>query len=121
MHLLCPYFARRTNSVLGFWTRLVGPFRDPVEPKEDGVPDYLDKVKRPMDLMTIKRKMDRKDYATDEDFAADVRQIFANCYAYWKKGDPMFEAGERLERTFEDKFSHMNKWIAKMGGDDDGE
>ncbi len=27
---------------LGFWTRLVGPFKDPVEPAEDGVPDYAD-------------------------------------------------------------------------------
>lgn len=83
-------------------------------PSEDGVPDYFEKVKRPMDLMTIKAKMDGGDYRSDEEFAADVRQIFDNCFTYWKKGAPMYEAGERLQRTFEDKFSHMNKWIAKM-------
>ncbi|KAF5635333.1 RING3 kinase [Fusarium tjaetaba] len=102
----------------GFWTRLVGPFRDAVEPVEDGVPDYFDKVKRPMDLTTIKAKMDRKEYTSDEEFVADVRQIFDNCFTYWKKGDPMWLAGEKLQKTFEDKFSHMNKWIAKMGGDE---
>ncbi|KAF5694639.1 RING3 kinase [Fusarium denticulatum] len=101
-----------------FWTRLVGPFRDAVEPVEDGVPDYFDKVKRPMDLTTIKAKMDRKEYTSDEEFVADVRQIFDNCFTYWKKGDPMWLAGEKLQKTFEDKFSHMNKWIAKMGGDE---
>ena len=102
----------------GFWTRLVGPFRDPVEPDEDGVPDYLDKVKRPMDLMTIKSKMDDKGYRDEGEFAADVRQIFTNCFTYWKPGQPMYEAGERLQRTFEDKYSHMNKWIVKMSSED---
>ncbi|RKL49455.1 hypothetical protein BFJ72_g914 [Fusarium proliferatum] len=111
---------RRTSAgyAEGFWTRLVGPFRDAVEPVEDGVPDYFEKVKRPMDLTTIKAKMDRKEYTSDEEFVADVRQIFDNCFTYWKKGDPMWLAGERLQKTFEDKFSHMNKWIAKMGGDE---
>lgn len=71
-----------------------------------------------MDLSTIKAKMDRKDYSNDEEFAADVRQIFENCFKYWKKGDPMWNAGEKLQKTFEDKFSHMNKWIAKMGGEE---
>ncbi|CCT64033.1 related to RING3 kinase [Fusarium fujikuroi] len=111
---------RRTSAgyAEGFWTRLVGPFRDAVEPVEDGVPDYFEKVKRPMDLTTIKAKMDRKEYNSDEEFVADVRQIFDNCFTYWKKGDPMWLAGEKLQKTFEDKFSHMNKWIAKMGGDE---
>ncbi|GJN80741.1 hypothetical protein PLIIFM63780_004271 [Purpureocillium lilacinum] len=95
---------------------LSGP--DPVEPAEDGVPDYFDKVKRPMDLSTIKAKMDRREYPNEEEFVRDVRQIFDNCFTYWKKGDPMWAAGEKLQRTFEEKYSHMNKWIAKMGGDE---
>ncbi len=86
-------------------------------PAEDGVPDYFDKVKRPMDLITIKAKMDGGDYGSDDEFATDVRQIFENCFTYWKKGTPMYEAGERLQRTFEDKFSHMNKWIVKTEED----
>ncbi|KAG5656444.1 hypothetical protein KAF25_000031 [Fusarium avenaceum] len=114
----CADLLTRMLSGPGFWTRLVGPFRDAVEPVEDGVPDYFEKVKRPMDLTTIKAKMDRKEYTTDEEFLADVRQIFDNCFTYWKKGDPMWLAGEKLQKTFEDKFSHMNKWITKMGGDE---
>lgn len=102
----------------GFWTRLVGPFKEPVDPVEDGVPDYLAKVKRPMDLNTIKAKMDRREYVDEYEFVGDMRQIFDNCFTYWSKGDPMWAAGEKLQRTFEDKYSHMNKWIAKMGGDE---
>lgn len=108
----------QTDLHLGFWTRLVGPFKEPVEPAEDGVPDYLDKVKRPMDLNTIKAKMDRKGYADEEEFLTDVRQIFENCFTYWKKGDPMWLAGEKLQKTFEEKYSSMNKWISKMGGEE---
>ncbi|UKZ73887.1 hypothetical protein TrVFT333_001541 [Trichoderma virens FT-333] len=113
---------RRSSGAMlsgpGFWTRLVGPFREPVDPVEDGVPDYFDKVKRPMDLSTVKQKMDQKQYTTEEEFLNDVRQIFDNCFTYWKKGDPMWAAGERLQRTFEEKYSHMNKWIAKLGGEE---
>ncbi|PNY27003.1 Ankyrin repeat, bromo and BTB domain-containing protein [Tolypocladium capitatum] len=114
----CADLLTRMLSGPGFWTRLVGPFKDPVEPVEDGVPDYFDKVKRPMDLGTVKSKMDRREYANEEDFLADVRQIFENCFTYWKKGDPMWVAGEKLQRTFEEKYSNMNKWIAKMGGEE---
>lgn len=71
-----------------------------------------------MDLSTIKVKMDSKGYSDDEDFLADVRQIFSNCFTYWKKGDPMYAAGEKLQKTFEEKYSHMNKWISKMGGEE---
>jgi len=71
-----------------------------------------------MDLSKIKVKKDRKEYNDEEEFLRDVRQIFDNCFTYWKKGDPMWLAGEKLQKTFEDKFSHMNKWISKMGGDE---
>ncbi|KAK4081787.1 uncharacterized protein Triagg1_2528 [Trichoderma aggressivum f. europaeum] len=114
----CADLLNRMLSGPGFWTRLVGPFREPVDPVEDGVPDYFDKVKKPMDLSTVKQRMDQKQYTTEEEFLVDVRQIFDNCFTYWKKGDPMWAAGERLQRTFEEKYSHMNKWIAKLGGEE---
>lgn len=82
------------------------------------MPDYFDKVKKPMDLSTIKAKMDRHEYTDENQFATDVRQIFENCFAYWKKGDEIWLAGEKLQKTFEEKYSGMNKWISKMGGEE---
>ena len=35
-----------------------------------------------MDLGTVKSKFDRRVYSTPDAFAADVRQIFKNCYTY---------------------------------------
>lgn len=97
---------------------MVGPFRDPVDPKAESVPDYFEKVKRPMDLSTIKGKMDRGEYQDEEAFLRDMRQIFENCFTYWKKGTAMHASGEKLQKTFEEKFAGMNKWIAKMGGEE---
>lgn len=109
---------RAANTTAGFWTRVVGPFKDPVDPERDGVPDYFDVVKKPMDLSTMKAKMDRREYADETEFLADMNQIFTNCYTYWNEQDPMWAACEKLQKSFEDKFGQMNKWIAKMEGDE---
>lgn len=109
----------QTNVILvGFWTRLVGPFKEPVKPVEDGVPDYLEKVKNPMDLGTIKAKLDRHEYTSEQEFLADMRQIFTNCYTYHEPGSVMYLNCERLQKTFEEKFGEMTKWISKMDGDE---
>ena len=40
---------------------------------------YLEIVTHPMDLGTVKRKLERREYASPDDFAADVRLVFQNC------------------------------------------
>ncbi|KAI1779633.1 putative Bromodomain testis-specific protein [Hypoxylon cercidicola] len=114
----CADLLGRMLSGPGFWTRLVGPFREPVRPLEDGVPDYLDKIKSPMDLSTIKAKMDAHEYSNEQEFLSDVRLIFSNCFTYHKQGSPMWTNCEKFQKTFEEKYSTINKWIAKMDGDE---
>lgn len=104
------------RSIPGFWTRLVGPFKDPVDPLVDNVPDYFEKITKPMDLTTMKAKMDQNQYTSDEEFFADMNQIFTNCKTYWKPTETIYAACEKLEKTFLDKYSQMNKWLAKMEG-----
>ncbi|TDZ47210.1 Bromodomain testis-specific protein [Colletotrichum trifolii] len=111
---LCADLLERMLSGPGFWTRLVGPFKEPVDPAEDGVPDYFDKIKKPMDLNTIKAKMGKGEYKTEDEFAADVRQIFENCYTYWGKDSNMWTACEKFQKTFEEKYAQMTKNITKM-------
>lgn len=113
----CSDLVTRMLSGPGFWTRLVGPFREPVDPSSEGIPDYFNKVKRPMDLGTIKDNLDNQRYKTPEDFLADMRQIFSNVYVYWKKGDTIWTICERLEKTFEEKYSQMSKWLVKREDD----
>ena len=47
-----------------------------------GLHDYHDIIETPMDLGTVKAKMDARSYASPAEFAADVRTIFENCYTY---------------------------------------
>lgn len=72
-----------------------------------------------MDLGTIKDKMDRGEYKDDEEFVTDVRQIFLNCFTYWSNKDPMWATCEKFQKTFEEKYSSMSKWLHKMEGGED--
>ena len=38
------------------------PFLKPVDPIALGIPDYPEKIKNPMDISTIKQKLDTKQY-----------------------------------------------------------
>ncbi|XP_053313529.1 E3 ubiquitin-protein ligase TRIM33 isoform X1 [Spea bombifrons] len=52
------------------------------EPVPISIPNYYKIIKKPMDLSTVKKKLQKKHsqhYQTPEDFVADVRLIFKNC------------------------------------------
>ncbi|KAJ4958846.1 hypothetical protein NE237_025957 [Protea cynaroides] len=55
-------------------------FLKPVSKKE--APDYLDIIKQPMDLSTIREKVRKMEYKSREDFRHDVWQITFNAHAY---------------------------------------
>ena len=65
-----------------FWQGYAWPFYKPVDAELLGLHDYFDIIKKPMDLGTVKQKMDNRAYKTAAEFAADVRLIFTNCYKY---------------------------------------
>lgn len=59
---------------------LASPFLDPVDCTQ--FIDYKIKVKRPMHLKEIEKKLKNKQYSTLDAFAADVRLVFSNCLVY---------------------------------------
>lgn len=61
-------------------------FLKPVTKKE--APDYLDVVKRPMDLSTIREKVRRLEYKNRGEFRRDVCQITYNAHLYNDKRNP---------------------------------
>lgn len=46
---------------------MVHPFKQPVGPYLNQVPDYFEKVTTPMDLGAVKEKMNRGEYASEEE------------------------------------------------------
>lgn len=59
-------------------------FNTPVDPARDGVPDYLHVIKNPMDLGTIRIKLDTNEYQSIDEFERDVDLVFSNCFMYNK-------------------------------------
>lgn len=55
------------------------PFREPVDWRGLGLFDYPQIITKMMDLGTVKRKMDRGQYANAAQCAADIRLIWDNC------------------------------------------
>jgi hypothetical protein len=106
----CRDLIQRMFKGPGFWTRLVGPFKNPVDPAVDNVPNYFDVVKRPMDLRSIQAKMNKGEYATSAEFEADIRLIFQNCYEYWTQDDPIFKNCTDFENYFNNVWSTRHKW-----------
>lgn len=61
-------------------------FREPVDWKGLGLTDYPDIIKKPMDLGTIKKKIENDDYNTVEDIATEIRLVWSNCMLYNRDG-----------------------------------
>ena len=64
-------------------------------------------IKTPMDLGTIKTKMDNRDYNSHLDFASDVRLIFTNCFKYNPAEHEIVAMARKLQEVFEMKYAKI--------------
>ncbi|KAL9880263.1 homeotic protein female sterile-like isoform 4-T15 [Glossina fuscipes fuscipes] len=83
------------------------PFYKPVDAELLGLHDYHDIIKKPMDLGTVKRKMDNREYKSAPEFAADVRLIFTNCYKYNPPDHDVVAMGRKLQDVFEMRYANI--------------
>lgn len=83
------------------------PFYKPVDVDALGLHDYHDIIKHPMDLSTIKAKLENRQYREPQEFAADVRLMFSNCYKYNPPDHEVVAMARRLQDVFEMRFAKM--------------
>uniref|UniRef100_A0A1I8PJD3 Homeotic protein female sterile n=1 Tax=Stomoxys calcitrans TaxID=35570 RepID=A0A1I8PJD3_STOCA len=83
------------------------PFYKPVDAELLGLHDYHDIIKKPMDLGTVKGKMDNREYKSAPEFAADVRLIFTNCYKYNPPDHDVVAMGRKLQDVFEMRYANI--------------
>ncbi|KAG0619321.1 hypothetical protein M758_4G131100 [Ceratodon purpureus] len=77
------------------------PFNKPVDPIKLGIPDYLEVIKKPMDLGTIRDRLEKGEvYNTVDDIFKDVALVWSNCRQYNDDGDPIVGLLQNLESTF---------------------
>ncbi|XP_071415021.1 tripartite motif-containing protein 66 isoform X2 [Pithys albifrons albifrons] len=90
-----------------FCSSLSLPFHEPVSPLAR---HYYQIIKRPMDLSTIRNKLQKKDkshYSAPEELVTDVRLMFWNCAKFNYPDSEVAEAGRCLDEFFEDKLKEI--------------
>ena len=88
---------------------LAGPFTAPVDP---GLKEYFKVVKKPIDLLSMGRKLHDGKYSSKKDFLKDVDQIFINCKLFNSPGSELYEDGIKLEQFY---FDYMKKTESNSG------
>ncbi|XP_064284281.1 bromodomain testis-specific protein [Passer domesticus] len=83
------------------------PFHQPVDAAALNLPDYYAIIKKPMDLGTIKKRLEHNYYTKAAECIEDFKTMFWNCYMYNKPGDDIVFMAEELEKVFLQKIAHM--------------
>ncbi|XP_034211964.1 transcription factor GTE10-like isoform X2 [Prunus dulcis] len=76
-------------------------FSKPVDPLSLNIPDYFHIISHPMDLGTIKSKLEKNMYRNTEEFAADVRLTFSNAMVYNPPANIFHQMAKNLNKIFE--------------------
>lgn len=82
------------------------------------IPTYPKVVKRPMDLSTMRKKLDNRDYPSAQKFYEDFKLMIRNCFLFNPAGTPVNQAGIELQRLFDDKWRGLPP-LRDVSDDDD--
>ncbi|KAI4331093.1 hypothetical protein MLD38_029316 [Melastoma candidum] len=80
-------------------------FKSPVDVKGLGLHDYFTIIKHPMDLGTIKTRLNANWYKSPREFAEDVRVTFHNAMTYNPEGQDVHVMAQVLLRMFEERWT----------------
>ncbi|KAI3409010.1 uncharacterized protein J3R85_019887 [Psidium guajava] len=90
-------------------------FNKPVDVKALNIPDYLDVIKHPMDLGTIKGKMKSGAYSSPLEFLTDVRLTFSNAMTYNPPSNDVHLMADTLNKFFEVRWKNIEKKLVGGG------
>ena len=83
------------------------PFYKPVDTTLPELYDYRKVIKTPMDLSTIRTKMENRQYNNSLEFANDMRLICTNCYKYNPPDHEVVAMARKLQDVFEMRFAKI--------------
>ena len=93
------HFNKNVNLEFAF------PFYEPVDHIALKLTDYAKIIKSPMDMGTIKKKLESDQYAEYKDVYSDLKQMFDNCYLYNPPTDNIVKLAKALEQLAEKRFN----------------
>lgn len=85
------------------------PFLEPVDWDDLGIPDYPEVIATPMDLGTVKKRLEESYYANETQFADDVRLVWNNAKTYNQPGSGIYVTADSLSKMFERRMSKVKK------------
>ncbi|KAH7104698.1 Bromodomain-containing protein [Auriculariales sp. MPI-PUGE-AT-0066] len=89
-----------------YWS-FASPFYEPVDWQKLEIPSYPKIIKKPMDLTTMRRKLDRNEYDDAVQFFADFKLMIRNCFTFNPTGTVVSNAGHQLQDLFDDKWKAL--------------
>ncbi|KAJ1350736.1 hypothetical protein KIN20_006607 [Parelaphostrongylus tenuis] len=89
----------------------VGPFLEPVD--LDLVPGYRETIANPIDIASIRNRVDAMCYETPEDFAADMELMFSNCRTFNEDDSPVGIAGATLQKFYHKRWRQLKYNFSK--------
>jgi hypothetical protein len=84
-------------------------FNSPVDPVELALPDYFQIIKRPMDLGTIKKRLENGCYHSIDDFKVDSVLTFDNAMLYNQEGSVVHNMAKEMKAVFMVEWEKMMK------------
>lgn len=85
------------------------PFHTPVDAIKLNLPDYHKIITRPMDLGTIKKRLENCWYNSVQECIDDFDLMFNNCYTYNKDGEDVVLMARTLHNLLKEKLEQMPK------------
>jgi E1A/CREB-binding protein len=91
-------------------------FNSPVDPVELGLPDYFQVIKHPMDLGTVRKKLENGLYTKLEQFEEHVNLTFDNAMLYNPEGSVVYNMASEMKSQFASDFA---KLMAQLNAEED--
>jgi bromodomain-containing factor 1 len=88
-------------------TQAAAAFAQPVDPVALNIPNYLDVVKKPMDLRTMEEKLKTESYESIDAFVADFNKIVENTEIFNGRDHPVTKNAHIMKETFEKSMKNV--------------
>ena len=81
--------------------------RKPTDAIKLDIPTYYKVIKKPMDMSTMRKKLEAGEYPNATKFFEDFKLMIRNCFAFNPAGTPVNQAGIDLQRLFDEKWKSL--------------
>lgn len=86
---------------------IAAPFYEPVDAVKLDIPTYYRVIKKPMDMSTMRKKLEAGEYPNASKFFDDFKLMIRNCFTFNPAGTPVNQAGIELQRLFDEKWKNL--------------